>query len=208
MTFLRRKRRASAALEAMLVLPVILVLFGAVSQVMITSQARLQVENAAYAAARSALVHKCPPFDLNALLKSPISKLRSATCTDKPQKWQDAARWALVSASSTTGYANGRGCPDIVAARQILDGSGKIKGYEGAASNAICYAFEPGNVIVEPPVWKTGFLSQLSGQTSVPIEVTVRFKYPLSTPFRRFIYEGKRGDGTYWRWGEATVTLL
>ena len=53
MRVLGKKRRGSAGIEALMALPVMLVLFGAVSQVLITSQSRVHLEQAAYAAARS-----------------------------------------------------------------------------------------------------------------------------------------------------------
>lgn len=194
-------------IEAVLVLPVLLILFGAVAQVMIIGQARLYVEQAAYAAARSAMVYKCPPFDPLQAFRSPIAAIKGFQCSDQPQKWLDAARWSLVAASSPSGFAPARGtCPQIRAGEQvILAANSAVPG--AAVANSLCYAFEPGNVEVTVEWVKTGINKFLPG-TSPAMRATVRFKYPLSTPFRRFINDGKRGDGTYWRWGEATVVLL
>lgn len=204
---LTRRRRGAIGIEAVLAFPALLVMFGGVSQVMILAQARTYVEMAAYAAARSAMVHKCPPFNLTDAFASPFAALAGFQCTDQPRKWQDAARWALISASSTSGFAPGRGtCPDIPAAKEIIRGTGKTGGYDEAVANSICYAYEPGNVEVDVEWVQTG-LTLISGADSVPMRATVRFKYPLSTPFRRFVMDGKRSDGTYWRWGEATVVL-
>ena len=202
------RRRGAISLEAALMLPVLLILFGAVAQTMLLAQSRLYVEQAAYAAARSALVHKCPSFNLLAALKSPVAALGDFSCTDQPQKWEDAARWALVAAAPTSAFATSRGsCPKIVAGEQLVMGSGKVNGLDEAVANSICYAFEPGNLEVEV-AWDQSLIGIVTGKTAVPIKATVRFKYSLSTPFRRFLYDGKRSDGTYWRWGEATVTLL
>lgn len=189
MTWLKRKRRGSMAIEAVLILPVMLVLFGALAQVMITSQGRLHVEQAAYAAARSALAHVCHP-------------LRSG-CTPQSQKWEDAARWALLPASSTVG---GSSCPDLPAAQQILTADNRIAGRDTAAFNALCYAFTPGNVEVDVE-WVYSSAATLTGLDNLPVKATVRFKLPLSTPFHRFVREGE-AHGVSWRWGEATVTLL
>jgi len=190
---LSRRRRGAVGIEAVLAFPTLLILFGAVAQIMILGQARTYVEGAAYAAARSAMVYKCRPFDL--------------LCTDQPQKWEDAARWALIGASSPSDFAKGRGaCPDIAAAREALAGTRKTGGFDAALANAICYAYEPGNVTVDV-AWDQSGLNLLPGATAIPIRAKVRFKTPLSTPFRRFVSDGKRGDGTYWRWGEATVVL-
>ena len=202
-----RRRRGAIGIEAVLAFPVLLVLFGAVAQIMITAQARGYVEMAAYSAARSALVHKCPPFDLTKAFSSPFAAVAAFQCKDQPQKWEDAARWALIAASSTSEFASSRGaCPNIPAAQRVITGTGKTGGYDAAIQNSICYAFEPENVQVSVE-WVRSGLSLLASANSTPIRAKVRFKYPLSTPFRRFLMDGKRSDGTYWRWGEAEVVL-
>lgn len=210
---LKRRRRGVVTVEAALAIPVLLVLFGAVSQTMLLAKSRMYVEQAAYAAARSAKVHKCPTTSMFDLWQTPISAIRSlisgGTCTDNPDKWLDAARWALVPASPTSAAARQRGaCPTITAGQDLIAGSVLSDRLEEATNNAICYAFEPGNVQVTEVKWADGLITELAGSAATPIEVTVRFKYPLNTPFRRFLYDGKRPDKTYWRWGEATVTLL
>ncbi|MEM9707640.1 MAG: hypothetical protein AAF871_02525 [Pseudomonadota bacterium] len=211
-----KRRRASASLEGAMALPVFLVLFGAVSQVMITAQSRMHLEHAAYAAARAALVHMCPPFNLVEKLKSgSIPDLRPTDCelnesarnSVAQRKAEDAARWALIAAAPTTGHAAGRGCDRVPAAEEILTGGDHIQGRSQAAINALCYVHEPGNVTVTVG-WDQNLMSQLLGETDVPMRATVTFRFPLSTPFRRFIYDAKRGDGTYWKEGTATVTLL
>lgn len=204
----KRRRRGAISIEAALALPLLLILFGSVAQTMLLAQSRLYVEQAAYAAARSAMVYKCPDFDPIAAFKSPMAAFSSFTCKDQPQKWEDAARWALVAAAPTSAFASGRGsCPQIRAGEQLIMGTGKVNGLDAAVANSICYAFEPGNLEVEV-AWDRSIIGIVTGKTAVPMTATVRFKYSLSTPFRRFLADGKRGDGTYWRWGEATVTLL
>jgi TPR repeat protein len=205
---LKRQRRGMVSMQAMLVLPVLLVVFGAVAQTTLLTQSRLHLEQAAYAAARAALVHKCPPFNLISLLKSPVAALRGTDCTDNPQAWEDAARWALVAAAPTSAFAAGRGaCPDIRAGREVILGTGMVDGLDAAVTNALCYAYEPGNVEVTVE-WEQDFLSLVTDAQRLPIRATVRFRYSLSTPFRRFVADGQRGDGTYWRWGSASVVLL
>lgn len=215
---INRRRRGSVGLEAAMAFPAMLVLFGAVSQVMITSQSRVHLEQAAYAAARSALVYMCPEFNLIAELKSLGAVLTRSECSQRErelndiarQKAADAARWALVAAAPTTPAAAARGCDQVPAAQEILTGSDRIMGRDQAVENAICYVFEEGNVTVEIN-WETTMWTRLTGQTDVPITATVTFKYPLSTPFRRFILNdggGERPDGTYYRTGTATVTLI
>lgn len=208
-------RRASAGIEAALALPVMLVLFGAVSQVLITAQSRVHLQQAAYAAARSALAYKCPPHDVLAILRSKgVAAVGSECLTRRSQldaiaqkKAEDAARWALIGAAPTSGAATARGCDRVPAAEDLLTRGDMIAGRDQAARNALCYVFEPGNVRVTLD-WDESLLTPLDGRIEVPLRATVEFRFPLSTPFRRFVKDGKRGDGSYWRLGSASVTLL
>lgn len=215
MSWLGRKRRGSAGLEGMMALPAMLVLLGAVGQVMITSQQRVHLEQAAYAAARAALVHQCPPRHALMRLRTPGMPSALPECLTRrteldaiaQDRAEDAARWALIAAAPTTGAAAGRGCDRVPAAEQILTEGDNIEGRDQAAINAICYVFEPENVTVDIE-WVEDMGTLLSGTAELPIRATVTYRFPLSTPFRRFVREGERGDGTYWRSGTATVTLL
>jgi hypothetical protein len=210
-----RCRRGSVAIEAAMAIPAMLIVFGAISQVMITAQARVHLEQAAYAAARSALVYKCPDFNLVDLVRSSVSVRRPTECmlnraaldAEAQRRAEDAARWALIAAAPTSGSASARGCDQVDAAVELLTGRDQIMGRNQVVENAICYVFEPGNVTVTLD-WDRSFLAQLSGRTDIPVTATVTFNFPLSTPFRRFIHDGKRGDGTYYKTGSATVTLL
>ena len=123
------------------------------------------------------------------------------------RKAEDAARWALVAAAPTTGAAEARGCNLPEAGLELLTRSDMIAGRNQAARNALCYVFEPGNVRVDI-TWDGGGFLDPNVRSKVPVRAEVTFRYPLSTPFRRFIYDGKREDGTYWKTGSATVTLL
>lgn len=208
-------RRGSVAIEAAMAIPAMLIVFGAISQVMITAQARVHLEQAAYAAARSALAYKCPDLNLVDLLRSSVSVRRPTECmlnrsaldAEAQRRAEDAARWALIAAAPTSGSAAGRGCPDVPAAVELMTGRDQIMGRNQAVENAICYVFEPGNVTVTLD-WDRTLMAQLGGRTDVPITATVTFNFPLSTPFRRFVYDGRRGDGTYFKTASATVTLL
>lgn len=203
---LGRRRSGIVSIEAILAFPMVLTLFAAVAQVMVTAQARTYVEMAAYAAARSALVHKCLPKDIELRLATRYALPSIPNCQDDPQKWEDAARWALVPASATSDLSQGRGCPQIRAGVELVKGTGKFAGKDQALRNAICYAFEDANVSVSVE-WVRSPQSYLKAPKTLPIRATVEFRYPLSTPFRRFIKDGERGDGTYWRLGKATVEL-
>lgn len=201
----KRRRRGSIALEAVLVFPVILITFSAVAQVLLLAQARSFVEQAAYAAGRSALVHKCKDYVSSELLYTAYER---QNCSDNPQIWEDAARWALVPASEFGGFALARNeCPSIDAGLAAIRAHSGFNGKAAAIENAICYAFEPGNVTVEAD-WNSQGLSGSSPFASKPIRATVTFKAPVSTPFRRFVADGKRGDGTRWREITASVVLM
>lgn len=217
MTLFGKYRRGSVTIEAMMVLPVMMVLFGAVSQVLITSQSRVHLEQAAYAAARSALVYKCPPVrQLYATwgirtIQTECFRNRSSLDATAQRKAEDAARWALIAAAPTNSAAGAMNCALPEAGRQLLTGGDRIAGRDAAVRNAMCYVFAPGNVTVELEWQPTGGIS-LASQDRLPIRATVTFRYPLSTPFRRFLIQngtaGQRADGTYWREGSASVTLL
>ena len=115
---------------------------------------------------------------------------------------------AAPSSTFDLSIASGEEIPiEVRAAEEIMTGRDQIMGRDQAVKNAICYVFEPGNVTVDL-AWDTSLMSQLTGKTDVPITATVTFKFPLSTPFRRFIRDGERGDGTYFKTASATVTLL
>lgn len=207
---MNRRRKGAVSIEAMLAVPTLLVLFSGVTQTMLMAQNRLYLEQAAYAAARSALVHKCPPVNFAEALQSPVSGLQglfAGTCQDDPRKWEDAARWALIGAAPSSAFAKGRNtCPDLPAARDVVDRGSLDPGLGEAFLNRVCYAYEPGNVTVEVE-WETDITATF-GITTPPIRATVTYRYPLTTPFRRFIDDGQRGDGSYWREGTATVVLL
>lgn len=212
MRVLRKNRRASVGLEAVMALPVIMVLFGAVAQVLITSQSRVHLEQAAYAAARSALAYKCPPRTLSInSLRTECFRNRSSLDAIAQRKAEDAARWALVAAAPTTGAAFARGCNVPDAGVELMTGGNRIAGRDQALRNALCYVQEAPNLRVELEWITTGGLP-ISLSERVPIRATVHFRYPLSTPFRRFLMNqgnsGKRGDGTYWRESSATVVLI
>ncbi|MEL6516752.1 MAG: TadE/TadG family type IV pilus assembly protein [Pseudomonadota bacterium] len=203
---LSRRRRGSVSMEAILAFPAVLILFGAVAQTMILAQHRLYLEQAAYAAARSALVHKCPDLLNPSSYKSPAAAAAAALCAQNEDatKWLDAARWALVAASPSSGLG-ATGCPRIPAGRALVSGTTLTPSYLTAVGNRICYAFTPGNVDVTVE-WERS-LTGVTSDARQLIKATVTFKYPLTTPFRRFLSDDKHPDGLYYRNGTATVVL-
>ncbi|MEM9477383.1 MAG: TadE/TadG family type IV pilus assembly protein [Pseudomonadota bacterium] len=203
---LSRRRRGSVSMEAILAFPAVLILFGAVAQTMILAQHRLYLEQAAYAAARSALVHKCPDLLNPSSYKSAAAAAEAALCPQREDasKWLDAARWALVAASPSSGLG-ATGCPRVPAGAALVSGTSLNSSYQTAVENRICYAFTPGNVDVTVD-WDRS-LTGLTSDARQPIKATVTFKYPLTTPFRRFLSDDRHPDGLYYRIGTATVVL-
>ena len=210
------RRRGSVAIEAALAIPVLLILFGAVAQVLITAQSRVYLEQAAYAAARAALAHRCPRIPVSDPTEAAVAAISGAPCLlerdrherEARRRAEDAARWALVAAAPTTGLARARGCPGVpMSGEDLLTKPGRVAGREDAARNALCYVYEPGNVTVTLD-WGPMPVAQPSSALDYPVRATVEFRFPLSTPFRRFVAEGTRGDKSRWKTGSASVTLL
>lgn len=206
-SFLTRRRRGSVAIEAAVLFPMLILLFGGFGQYMAFAKARNHAEFAAYAAARSALVHMCEPLSLTDIWASPVSGLASLTCDEEPSRWEDAARWALIPAAPASAQARARGgCAHVPAAVEALRGADLEPSLEGAFANRLCYVFEPGNVEVDVR-WRQD-LMVLAGAEAYPIvEATVRFRYQIHAPIAQWFSEARRGDGTTWRMGEATVVL-
>lgn len=201
-------RSGSVSLEFALLLPVVIFIFGILAQYLSLSQSRIYVHQAAYAAARSALVHKCLPTEYISALSNPFSALAGATCQDNPQKWQDAARWHLVGAAPTSEFAQARKqCSSLDAAQSLMAATPMPAHLHDAFDARLCYAFEPENVEVTVS-WEGSVTGVVQRNTRPSIRATVRFRYPLTTPIGMFLSDGTRGDGTRWKWGEATVVLL
>lgn len=195
------------AVEAVLLFPILILVFGAFAQYMAFAKSRNHAEFAAYAAARAALVHMCEPTSLSSLWTSPVAGLASLNCRNEPARWEDAARWALVPAAPPSRQARERGaCEHLPAALAAMRGAGLEASLEAAFENRLCYVFEPGNVEVDVR-WRQD-LMLLAGAEAYPIvEATVRFRYQIHAPIAQWFSEERRGDGTTWRLGEATVVL-
>lgn len=192
------RRKGSVAMEAVLLLPLLLLLAGIFGQYMDLSKSRVFAEHAAYAAARSALAHKCPPPASGSLL---TGRAPEVPCRETPERWIDAARWSLASASPSSDYAAARGlCPDLSSAEFAALAAGLPERLRKAYRNRLCYAFEPGNVEVEVE-WRDAV-----GEPW-PVEALVRFKTPLVAPIGLFLADGRRADGTRWAWSEARVVV-
>ncbi|MEO0747715.1 MAG: hypothetical protein AAFZ10_04985 [Pseudomonadota bacterium] len=201
--------RGAVAIEAVLILPIMLMVAAVVAELFIASQRRVAVEAAAFAAARAALVHKCPPFQVGSPFET-VTSLAGSACSDKPQKWTDAARWALISSAPGSEHAVSRGqCQTIAAAQEALRAAGLRGDLTQAARNRICYAYEPGNVQVDVD-WHFGAMdvAYTAGfAKTLAIKATVTYRYPTASPVRKLISDGRRSDGTHWYEKSATVVI-
>lgn len=211
--FLTRRRRGSIGLEAVLALPAVLLMGGIVAQTMLLAQTRTYVENAAFAAARSALVHLCRDPGIMDFITSPYGAVQDYRCDDDDEPWIDAARWSLVTAAPSSGFAAARGtCPQLTSGMQLLNGAPMDSALTEAARNRICYVFQGDNVEVEVD-WAddsdwVGRFGNVVNPEARPIRATVRFKAALTTPIQRLLSDDVHSDGTPWRMIEATVVIL
>lgn len=210
--FYRNERGGLPSLEFALISPIMIIFVFCVIQFMLMAHAQIVMRQAAYAAARSALVNDCPPISFESSMGNlfgAASSLLWNKCTPDKEKWETAARIALmpISASDTKSEARQSGCKYPKALTQILSGDPVRKELDPTLHNKACYAFEPDNVRVEIE-WQTLINGVQVKAGPPPVKATVKFKFPILAPTRMIFSNGSRGDGTkYWQ-GQAEVTLL
>jgi Flp pilus assembly pilin Flp len=214
-TFLADDTGGAPAIEfTLLAIPAIIIVMALV-QTAILARATVVMESAAYAAARSALVHKCQPISPFAgggdLFSSAGSLWGALRCNESDAQDQAlrAARLAVIPISSSSRQSRARQgqCPHPDAAVAFIVGSGVRDSLREAVDEMACYAFEDGNVTVQVR-WAT-LVPGLSITSALPpIEATVTFRMPVFMPVRGVFSDGRRGDGTHYREISATVTLL
>ena len=197
-------------------LPMIVIGFVVV-QFMLLAHATIVIKSAAHAAARSALVNSCIDTSLIEGFDNPVAVIGSfmSSCEDQPQKWEDAARMALIPISASNPKSEARqnnGCSYPDALVNYLQQDGVRSSLSQALHHKACYAFEEDNVSVEVD-W-VGQLDDfgISGiqvtEGPPPMRATVGFRVPLLAPTRKIFNSGERSDNsTYWT-GEATIELL
>lgn len=211
--FVRDDTGAVALIEFVMLLPVLLLLTGVVVQFLILAQTSLYLHQAAYAAARSARVHKCPPTSLSGALGNPTEGMMRAlleNCREHGEPWEVAARVALIPASQSSADSEARQggrCNFPEALIELSMGSPVRPSLEKAVRAKACYAFEPENVGVEV-AWQTDLLGTFTTDGPPPIKAVVEFRLPIATPSGMIFAHGKRPDGTRYRLGKAEVTLL
>jgi len=206
-----RDDRGGASVEFVLIaVPMIIIAFCVV-QFMLLAQAMIVIKGAAHAAARSALVHSCPPMSVESAagnLFGAVAGLFNG-CADDPEKWETAARIAVLPISASNGQSEARqnGCDYPEALVAFLMRDAVRDGLDETVRAKACYAFEPDNLNVQVE-WQTQLMGVQITEGPPPIRATVQFKVPLLVPTRMIFNSGSRGDDTFYWIGEATATLL
>jgi hypothetical protein len=213
-TFLRDETGSTAPLEFVLLSIPMIILSFCVVQFMLMAQASIVMQHAAYAAARSAIVHKCPPFSLQSANGGlfGVAKAVWGGCTDtaeKKKQWENAARIALIPISASNGKSEARqsGCAHPEALVKLMHDAAGTQRLDETLKAKACYAFEPDNVRVETE-WVGLVPGVTFAKTIPPLKATVKFRLPLLTPTRMIFNSGERGDNTFYWQGEAEVVLL
>ncbi|MEM1267691.1 MAG: hypothetical protein AAGI50_16925 [Pseudomonadota bacterium] len=202
-SFRLKWRAGSVALEGALVLPVALLLFAAAAQYHAFASARVFTEQAAYAAAQSALVYLCPePAE-----RSPGAVLGALDCDDEAERWRNAARWALVPAAPSSGQGGfGSDCDASAPGSDALAAAGLPGSYDPALRNRLCYVHGAGTVEVEA-VWIDTPTARPGDPVFRAVRATVRFQAPITAPIGRLFSDGQHADGLPWAWSTAEVVL-
>lgn len=212
--FVGDRRAMVASVElVMLALPATLLVL-AIVQLMMLARATVVIEHAAYAAARSALVHRCRPVvplqGSENLFSTADAFWGALSCDESEADAQAlrAAQLALIPIGASSTRATDRGnCIYPEAAVEFIMGAGVRPGLRGAVENKICYVFEQDNVAVEVD-WSTT-LEGVSIVRALPtLEATVVFRMPVFIPVRALFSDGQRDDGSHYREITATVSLL
>mgnify|MGYP000014701824 CR=1 FL=1 len=205
----RRDETGASSLEfTLLAVPLILLTFVIV-QFMMLAHAMVVIKGAAHAAARSALVNKCRPPSVAGVAGNPLGAAAGAlvsSCSDQAEKWETAARLALVPISAS--YDRGGNCDYPEALVELLQEDAVRTSLAETLEHKACYAFEPENVTVQVE-WESQIFGLHLTDTPPPVTATVTFRVPLLAPMRK-VFGGSAGTvgGTYYWQGEATVTLL
>jgi hypothetical protein len=214
-TYLRDERGGAPSIEMTLIAIPMIVIVLAVVQVIMLARATVVMEHAAYAAARSALVHACRPITPLAggenLFSVAAGVWGGLSCDDTHTREQAlrAAQLAVIPISASNGDSRARqgDCGHPEAAVDLIIGAGVRQGLREAVEAKACYAFEPENVDVEF-AWTSTMIGVSSARGLPPLEATVTFRMPVFLPVRGVFSDGRRGDGTHYRTISATVNLL
>jgi len=200
-------------MEFTLLSPLLIIIVFTIVQFILLAHQQLVMKQAAYAAARSALVYECPPTGLEGWWDNPLGtagQMLFQKCTPDRTKVETAMRMALITISPSSSKSETRQgtCAYPTAIMELLLGNPVRVGLSDTLHNRACYAFEPQNTQLELE-WKT----QLPGNIQVtrgppPIKVIVKFRMPLLAPTSGIFGTGQRSDKSWYRQGQVEVTLL
>lgn len=206
----KSSEEGTSSLEFTLLAVPLLVIVFCVVQFLLLAHAMVVIKGAAHAAARSALVNKCRPFNVTEaagnVLGAAVGSFMN-NCTDDSEAWETAARIALLPISASYNQ-DSSGCEYPQAVLMLLLEDAVRENLEDTLENKACYAFTPENVSVEVN-WETQAFGVQVTEGPPPITAKVRFRVPLLSPTRKIFNSGQGSQaGRYYWEGEASVTLL
>ena len=199
------------SVEFALISPAIILISFCLIQFMLLAQAKIVIKSAAYAAARSALVHYCQPIGIQSLSTDLVGTLTQSlwnNCSDNTEMPETAAKLALIPISSSNDKSRNRySCNVPTALTEIMTHEYTRAGLTESLENKACYAFEPSNSTVTIE-WQEqlGVINLTKGPP--PITAWVSFKVPVLAPVRMIFGKGSRGDGTRYLELSSKVSLL
>lgn len=186
-------------------LPILLFLTGMAIQLFLFAQASLVLHQAAFAAARSGLVHKCPPADIPFSMRDLVGLVIDMNCRESPSTWETAARTVLIAASPPANPSGACNPPKAlleIADRALPDSDAKLH-----LQNRACYAFNAGNSVIDMS-WSGSAVERAISGGLPTIKAVVSFKVPITAPIGLFLSDGEDENGRRWRWGRAEIELL
>jgi len=190
---------------ALVILPVILFTLGILQTAWLMRETVI-VHYAAYAAARSARVHLCPPLP-ESLALSMMRARGEGDCTDDLGRAEAAARLALVSAAPPWGIPCLGACEVPEAALSAIARNTGNAARLAALRDQARYAFDADNVRVD-----VGFVPQfawlaMTPGAEPPVRARVTFRHYVVYAVGRALGV-RRADGYYYRESTAEVSLL
>lgn len=198
------QRGAATAMDLALVAPVFVFVMLLILQWAMLMKDTLIVHYAAFAAARSARVHLCPP-PANGDMAN-MSVMGGMACDNDTSQPEMAARYALITASPFGPRSCDGGCSppqDVVVA--LANGTGtqtNLRAWQDQAQ----YAFDGSNLEIQSELLPVSAKAGTPGES--PARVRVRFRHIL-LPWMEWTFgNGRRGDGTAYTIIEAEVTVL
>ena len=219
------QRGSASAVDFVMVMPFFMVVIAIIVQLTIIVNTSLIVHYAAYSAARSARVWA---WDMDNLLleklydELPVGQAALKFQQSRAQKSAErAAKYVLIAASPTSTRLqtnpNQNQLPDK-ALKLIAEKTNKSK-REAVLKRKANYAYDSNNVKVEVKRAvediaddllenATYSLDYLQSGTAWPIKAKVEYRMYLSVPIASLIGEKNAGDGRYYKWIDAEVTLL